>query len=66
MSSGRRQPCRALRQTLIACRMNIIYGICAFGFAAAAVRSVQVALENWRRGWSLLEQPEHAIEETIE
>jgi len=27
---------------------------------------VQVATENWRRGWSLLEQPEHAIEETIE
>jgi len=30
------------------------------------VRSVQVALENWRRRFSLLERPEHAIEETIE
>ena len=46
--------------------VNIIYSVCAIGFAAAAVRSVQVAIENWRRGWSLLEQPEHAIEETIE
>jgi TRAP-type C4-dicarboxylate transport system permease small subunit len=56
----------ALQMTIIDLPMNIIYGICAFGFAAAAVRSVQVAIENWRRGWSLLEQPEHAIEETIE
>ena len=39
--------------------------MCAIGFAAAAVRSVQVAIENWKRGWSLLERPEMAIEETI-
>ena len=56
----------ALQMTIIDLPMNNIYGICAAGFAAAAVRSVQVAIENWRRGWSLLEQPEHAIEETIE
>ena len=55
-----------LQMTIIDLPMNIIYGICAFGFAAAAVRSVQVAIENWRRGFSLLERPEHAIEETIE
>ncbi|MET0917211.1 MAG: TRAP transporter small permease [Burkholderiales bacterium] len=56
----------SLQMTIIDLPMNIIYGICAFGFAAATVRSGQVAIENWRRGWSLLEQPEHAIEETIE
>jgi len=56
----------ALQMTIIDLPMNIIYGICAFGFAAATVRSVQVAIENWRRGFSLLERPEHAIEETIE
>ncbi len=55
-----------LQMTIIDLPMNIIYGICAFGFAAAAARSVQVAIENWRRGFSLLERPEHAIEETIE
>jgi TRAP-type C4-dicarboxylate transport system permease small subunit len=55
----------SLQMTIIDLPMNIIYGICAFGFAAAAVRSVQVAIENWRRGFSLLERPEHAIEETI-
>ena len=56
----------SLQMTIIDLPMNIIYGVCAFGFAAAAVRSVQVALENWRRHFSMLERPEHAIEETIE
>jgi TRAP-type C4-dicarboxylate transport system permease small subunit len=55
----------ALQMTIIDLPMNIIYSFCTLGFAAAAIRSVQVAIENWRRGWSLLEQPEHAIEETI-
>jgi len=56
----------SLQMTIIDLPMNIIYGICGLGFAAATMRSVQVAIENWRRGWSLLERPEHAIEETIE
>jgi TRAP-type C4-dicarboxylate transport system permease small subunit len=56
----------SLKMTIVDLPMNIIYGVCSFGFAAAAVRSVQVAVENWRRGFSLLERPEHAIEETIE
>ena len=56
----------ALQMTIIDLPMNLIYGVCAFGFAAAAVRSVQVALENWQRHFSILERPEHAIEETIE
>jgi len=55
-----------LQMTIIDLPMNIIYGICAVGFAAAAIRSVQVMIENWRRGWSLLERPEHAVEEHIE
>jgi len=54
-----------LQMTIIDLPMNLVYGICAFGFACAAFRSVQVALENWRRGYSVLERPEHAIEETI-
>ena len=55
-----------LMMTIIDLPMNLVFGVCAFGFAAAAFRSVQVAMENWRRGFSLLERPEHAIEETIE
>jgi TRAP-type C4-dicarboxylate transport system permease small subunit len=56
----------SLKMTIIDLPMNLVYGVCAIGFAAATVRSVQVAIENWRRGFSLLERPEHAIEETIE
>ena len=56
----------SLKMTIIDLPMNLVYGVCAIGFAAAAVRSVQVAIENWHRGFSLLERPEHAIEETIE
>ena len=51
--------------TIIDLPMNIIYGICGVGFAAATIRAVQVAIENWRRGFSVLERPEHLIEETI-
>jgi TRAP-type C4-dicarboxylate transport system permease small subunit len=56
----------ALQMTIVDLPMNIIYGVCGFGFLCATFRSVQVAIENWRRGFSLLERPEHAIEETIE
>lgn len=55
----------ALKMTIIELPMNIVYGVCAVGFAAAAIRSVQVAIENWTRGYSVLERPELAIEETI-
>jgi len=55
-----------LQMTIIDLPMNIIYGVCAFGFAASTIRSVQVAIENWRRHFSILERPEHAIEEHIE
>ena len=56
----------SLKMTIIDLPMNLVYGVCAIGFAAAAFRSVQVAIENWRRGFSVLERPEHLIEETIE
>ena len=54
-----------LMMTIIDLPMNIVYAVCTVGFAAAAVRSVQVAIENWKRGYSLLEKPEIAIEETV-
>jgi TRAP-type C4-dicarboxylate transport system permease small subunit len=56
----------ALQMTIVDLPMNLIYGVCAFGFACATVRSVQVGIENWKRGFSTLERPEHAIEEVIE
>src|SRR5436309_2737750 len=45
--------------------MNSVYSVCMFGFACAAVRSVQVAIRHWRQGYSVLERPESAITETI-
>ena len=56
----------SLKMTIVELPMNIIYGVCAFGFAASTIRAVQVAIENWRRHFSILERPEHAIEEHIE
>ena len=50
----------ALQMTIVDLPMNLIYGVCAFGFACATVRSVQVGIENWQRGFSMLERPEHA------
>jgi TRAP-type C4-dicarboxylate transport system permease small subunit len=55
----------SLQMTIIDLPMNIVYAVCAVGFAAATIRSVQVAIENWKRGYSVLEKPEMAIEETI-
>jgi TRAP-type C4-dicarboxylate transport system permease small subunit len=50
------------RMTIIDLPMNSVYGVCAVGFAFAAIRSVQVAIVNWRRGWSVLERPETGLE----
>ncbi|MBS0321007.1 MAG: TRAP transporter small permease [Proteobacteria bacterium] len=54
------------KMTIVDLPMNLVYGVCLFGFACATWRSVQVARENWKRGYSVLERPEHAIEEAIE
>jgi len=50
------------RMTIIDWPMNSVYGVCAVGFAFAAIRSVQGAIVNWRRGWSILERPEAGLE----
>ena len=53
------------KMTIVDLPMNLVYGVCLFGFACSAVRSVQVAIINWRRGYSVLERPEILIEETL-
>ena len=45
------------RMTIIDLPMNLVYGVCLLGFACSAVRAVQVAVENWRRGYSVLDRP---------
>ena len=44
--------------TTIALPKNLIYGCVLLGFILMFVRSVQVSIENWRRGYSILERPE--------
>lgn len=53
------------KMTIVDLPMNSVYAVCCFGFACAAGRSVQVAIEHWRQGYSVLERPESAIEETL-
>ena len=37
---------------------NLIYGAVFAGFILMALRAVQVAVQNWRQGYSVLERPE--------
>ena len=54
-----------MKMTIIELPMNIVFAVCAVGFAAATFRSVQVLIENWKRGYSSLERPEAFIDEVI-
>lgn len=45
------------KMTIIDLPMNIVYGICMFGFAAMFLRSLWVAKVHWQRGFSVLERP---------
>jgi TRAP-type C4-dicarboxylate transport system permease small subunit len=44
--------------TTITLPKNLIYGCVLVGFVMMFIRSVQVSIENWRRGFSILERPE--------
>ena len=54
------------KMTIVDLPMNLVYGVCMVGFAFCAFRAVQVAIEHWQRGYSVLERPEIAIEETLD
>jgi TRAP-type C4-dicarboxylate transport system permease small subunit len=49
------------RMTIVDAPMNVVYGVCLFGFAAMTFRSAQVARIHWRRGYSVLERPESTL-----
>ena len=49
------------RMTIVDAPMNVVYGVCLFGFAAMTFRSAQVARTHWRRGYSVLERPESTL-----
>jgi TRAP-type C4-dicarboxylate transport system permease small subunit len=44
--------------TTIMLPKNLIYGCVLIGFILMSIRSIQVSIENWRRGYSILERPE--------
>lgn len=44
--------------TTIALPKNLIYGCVFVAFVLMFLRSVQVSVQNWRRGYSILERPE--------
>lgn len=49
-----------LKMTVIDFPMSYIYGFVAFGFAMMTFRAVQVTIQHWKQGWSVLERPEEA------
>ena len=51
------------RMTMVDLPMNWVYGVCLLGFAAMAVRSVLVAVQHHRRGYTVLERPETTMED---
>jgi TRAP-type transport system small permease protein len=50
------------RMAIIDLPIGLVYGVVAFGFALMLFRAVGVALQNWKRGASVLERPELAEE----
>jgi TRAP-type C4-dicarboxylate transport system permease small subunit len=46
-----------LKMTIVDFPMSYVYGLVGVGFALMTLRSIQVAVRHWRRGWSSLERP---------
>ena len=51
------------QMTIVDLPMNIVYGVCLFGLAAMALRSLWVMKVHWQRGYSVLERPETTMED---
>ena len=51
------------KMTIIDLPMNIVYGVCALGFAAMFLRSLWVLRVHWQRGYSVLQRPESTMDE---
>jgi TRAP-type transport system small permease protein len=51
------------KMTVVDLPMNIVYGLCMLGFAAMFARSIWVMRVHQKRGYSVLERPETAMED---
>lgn len=54
------------RMTIVDLPMNIVYGVCLFGFGAMFLRSLWVARIHWRRGYTVLERVESTMQDGAE
>jgi len=53
-----------LKMTIIDFPMSYVYGVVAAGFVLMTFRAIQVGLQHWRQGWSVLERPSEAVADT--
>jgi len=51
------------RMTVVDLPMNVVYALCLLGFSVMLLRSLQVALIHYRRGYSVLERPDNTMED---
>ena len=51
------------KMTIVDLPMNIVYGVCGFGFAAMTLRSLWVMKLHLQRGYSVLERPESTMDD---
>ena len=51
------------KMTIVDLPMNLVYGVCLFGFAAMTLRAIWVARVHWQRGYSVLERPESTMQD---
>jgi TRAP-type C4-dicarboxylate transport system permease small subunit len=51
------------RMTIVDLPMNLVYGVCALGFAAMFLRSIWVLRVHMKRGYTVLERVESTMED---
>jgi TRAP-type C4-dicarboxylate transport system permease small subunit len=52
------------RMAIVDLPIGIVYSFVMFGLVMMCYRAIMVSIENWRRGYSVLERPEIGISET--
>ena len=53
------------RMAIIDLPIGIVYSVVLVGFVMMTYRAIVVAIQDWRRGYSVLERPEINITETV-
>ncbi len=52
-----------LKMTVVDFPVNIVYGVCMFGFATMCIRSILVMRLHIKRGYTVLQRPESTMED---